>query len=265
MSSSVSATGITIKWNTNEASDSQVEYGPSSSFGGQTPLNTSMVTTHSQTLSGLSPNTTYSYRVKSKDAAGNTAVSATYTFVTSPGADTAAPVISSVSSSKNMTYVVITWSTNELSNSQLEYGLTTSYGQQTYVNTQMVTSHSVQLAIGSLSSATYHFRVKSADAAGNLAVSGDNTFSLAGSDNTPPTRSMASPSGILDDGTTEVVLYIATNEASTCRYSTNASAEYDAMTSNFTTADGISHTATASRSEERRVGKECRSRWSPYH
>jgi len=31
------------------------------------------------------------------------------------------------------------------------------------------------------------------------------------------------------------------------------------------TGDGISFTATRDRSEERRVGKECRSRWSPYH
>ena len=34
-------------------------------------------------------------------------------------------------------------------------------------------------------------------------------------------------------------------------------------------ADGIFsmwiHTEAAQRSEERRVGKECRSRWSPYH
>src|SRR3712207_9442855 len=30
-----------------------------------------------------------------------------------------------------------------------------------------------------------------------------------------------------------------------------------------TTADGVQQ--PASRSEERRVGKECRSRWSPYH
>src|SRR2546422_6672497 len=28
---------------------------------------------------------------------------------------------------------------------------------------------------------------------------------------------------------------------------------------------GIGHTRWATRSEERRVGKECRSRWSPYH
>ena len=28
---------------------------------------------------------------------------------------------------------------------------------------------------------------------------------------------------------------------------------------------GVQATATLDRSEERRVGKECRSRWSPYH
>ena len=28
---------------------------------------------------------------------------------------------------------------------------------------------------------------------------------------------------------------------------------------------GLLHRATEKRSEERRVGKECRSRWSPYH
>ena len=29
--------------------------------------------------------------------------------------------------------------------------------------------------------------------------------------------------------------------------------------------DGVVHSAIKIRSEERRVGKECRSRWSPYH
>src|SRR5690625_704150 len=30
-------------------------------------------------------------------------------------------------------------------------------------------------------------------------------------------------------------------------------------------SDGVVYTAKFTRSEERRVGKECRSRWSPYH
>ena len=39
-----------------------------------------MVTSHSQGLSGLTGSTLYHYRVKSKDAAGNPAVSGDFTF-----------------------------------------------------------------------------------------------------------------------------------------------------------------------------------------
>src|SRR5256885_1694001 len=37
------------------------------------------------------------------------------------------------------------------------------------------------------------------------------------------------------------------------------------VTVSFTTAEDIIVRAEVFRSEERRVGKECRSRWSPYH
>jgi len=40
------------------------------------------VTSHQQRLAGLSPNTTYHYRVKSSDAAGNPAASPDRTFTT---------------------------------------------------------------------------------------------------------------------------------------------------------------------------------------
>ena len=43
-----------------------------------TTLNGSMVTAHSQGLSGLAASTTYNYRVRSKDAAGNQAVSGNF-------------------------------------------------------------------------------------------------------------------------------------------------------------------------------------------
>jgi hypothetical protein len=53
----------------------------------------------------------------------------------------------------------ITWTTSKLSDSQVEYGLTTNYGLLTTVNAVSVTNHSVLLS--SLSPATlYHFRVK---------------------------------------------------------------------------------------------------------
>ena len=39
----------------------------------------------------------------------------------------------------------------------------------------------------------------------------------------------------------------------------------DDMNINDTNKNGITLEGNAERSEERRVGKECRSRWSPYH
>src|SRR5213594_2388607 len=97
--SSMSASGITsssatISWTTDEASDSQVEYGTSTAYGSVTALNASLVTAHSQALSGLSASTLYHYRVKSRDAAGNLATSADVTFTTAPLPDTTPPTVS---------------------------------------------------------------------------------------------------------------------------------------------------------------------------
>ncbi|NLT69020.1 MAG: hypothetical protein GXX84_20735, partial [Acidobacteria bacterium] len=87
-SSNITSNSARITWTTNEASDTQVEYGKTTSYGSSTTLNGSMVTSHSHTLSGLSANTTYHYRVKSKDAAGNLATSPDYTFKTAAAPDT---------------------------------------------------------------------------------------------------------------------------------------------------------------------------------
>lgn len=81
-SSSITSSGTTITWSTDEASDSQVEFGTTTSYGSSSPQNTALVTSHSVTLSGLSPSTLYNYRVKSRDAAGNLATSGNFTFTT---------------------------------------------------------------------------------------------------------------------------------------------------------------------------------------
>lgn len=93
-SSSVTQTTATVTWTTNEAGDSQVEYGPTTAYGSSTTLNSSRVTAHSTGVSGLSASTTYHYRVKSKDAAGNLATSGDATFTTqAPASDTTKPVV----------------------------------------------------------------------------------------------------------------------------------------------------------------------------
>ena len=84
IASAPSATGATVTWITDEPADSQVEYGTTTAYGSSTPLDTTKVTSHGQILSGLVPETTYHYRVRSTDAAGNTATSTDRTFTT-PG------------------------------------------------------------------------------------------------------------------------------------------------------------------------------------
>ena len=69
----------------------------------------------------------------------------------------------------------IVWTTNEMSDSQVKYGRTLAYGSATPVYPKGVKSHSVKLS-GLKADRTYYFRVKSRDATGNLAVSGDKIF-----------------------------------------------------------------------------------------
>lgn len=79
---SVRSSSVTIGWTTNKPSDTQVAYGLTTSCGSQTPLNSSLVTSHSQVLSGLAPRTWYHLRMRSRDAAGNLTVSGDFKFKT---------------------------------------------------------------------------------------------------------------------------------------------------------------------------------------
>src|SRR5207247_2433851 len=91
-------------------------------------------------------------------------------------ADTTAPKITSVGASA-VTHeaATITWTTDEGADGQVEYGTTSTYGTATPISSTFVTSHSIVLS-GLTPTTGYHYRVKSRDGWGNLAVSGDFTF-----------------------------------------------------------------------------------------
>jgi phosphodiesterase/alkaline phosphatase D-like protein len=186
--SNVLTTGITsgsatITWTTSEPADGEVEYGTTSSYGNATGRNTALVLSHSQGLSGLQPNTTYHYRVKSRDADGNLATSGDVMFTTT---DATPPQISDVRSTAVVANAAtITWLTNELADSQVEYGTTTGYGSITTLDPTMRTSHSVDL-LGLTPLTTYHYRVRSRDSSGNLSTSADQMFVTETPDTTPP-------------------------------------------------------------------------------
>ena len=82
--SNISTNSATISWNTDLASDSQVEYGTTPSYGQMSTLNPNLVTSHAVALSGLLDGTVYYYRVRSKTGAGVLSVDGPYTFTTIP-------------------------------------------------------------------------------------------------------------------------------------------------------------------------------------
>ncbi len=82
-SGSVTNTGATISWTTDKDATSQVEYGLDTTYGSRSTFQSGLVTSHSVSLAGLSSGTTYHYRVKSVDEAGNITFSEDYTFTTS--------------------------------------------------------------------------------------------------------------------------------------------------------------------------------------
>jgi uncharacterized protein (TIGR03790 family) len=79
---SITSSGATITWTTDQASDSQVAYGPTSSYGSLSALATSLVTAHSVNLTGLSASTVYHYQALSHNAQGTLGTSGDFTFTT---------------------------------------------------------------------------------------------------------------------------------------------------------------------------------------
>jgi glucose/arabinose dehydrogenase/PKD repeat protein len=72
---------VTITWTTDVPADSQVQYGPTTTYGSTTPLDRTLVTGHSVTITGLARRTLYAFQVLSRDAAGQLS-SATGSFRT---------------------------------------------------------------------------------------------------------------------------------------------------------------------------------------
>jgi Big-like domain-containing protein len=111
-----------------------------------------------------------------RDAAGNLRTSAGATVtVANVARDTSGPVISPPTLSVTSSSVTIGWTTNELADTQVEYGPGISYGSLTTLDGTLVTSHS-QIIAGLARRTWYHFRLRSRDAAGNLTISPDFKF-----------------------------------------------------------------------------------------
>jgi hypothetical protein len=172
IASSTASTTASVSWTTDEASDSLVEYGATASYGSASS-SAALSTSHMILLTGLTASTTYHFKVRSADSLGNAASSSDLTLTTlAAGAtDTTAPLITSVATTTATTTATVTWTTDEAATSRVDYGTTSGYGTAS-TSATLVTSHSITLT-GLTEGLSYHFRIQSADAAGNVATSSD--------------------------------------------------------------------------------------------
>ena len=181
---SVTDSSATITWDSNESASSLVGYGLTASYGDTNSMAT-LTTSHSLTLTGLTPETLYHYQVGSSDANGNSNISIDLTFTTNTTVDNTPPLISNIQASVTDSTAAITWDSNESASSLVDYGLTASYGDTNSIAT-LTTSHSLTLT-GLTPGTLYHYQVGSSDANGNSTSSIDLTLTTSTTaDNTPP-------------------------------------------------------------------------------
>jgi hypothetical protein len=155
-----------------------LDAGAYSSYGSATSNTFNNLTNGSHTVS-----------VKAKDQAGNVDPTPAQCSFTVNVADTTPPIISNIQvSGIGQTSATVTWDTDEMSDTQVEYGTSPCpCSQNSALNPNLTTAHSVLLT-GLSAGTTYHYRVKSRDASGNLAISSDRTFATGQNPPPPPSN-----------------------------------------------------------------------------
>ena len=137
---------------------------------------------------------TYALTVLAFDAGGNTTSSGSVAVTV---ANSAPEITDVVTSNVTSSSVVVTWTTNQISTSSVDYGVN-SLASSLPVNWNLVTQHSATLT-GLTPSTSYRFRATSSNGVGLSASSGEFTFVTAAGDpaksdpSAPTTPPPASP------------------------------------------------------------------------
>ena len=185
VASSTTYTTANVSWSANGSggiSASAFVYGLTTGYGSSATV----AGNYQVNLTNLATGTLYYFKISATDSNSQTS-NFTDSFVTqaaAPSPDITPPLISNIQVDTGATTSTITWTTDELADSQVNYGTTASYGTNSLDSTKTL-SHSIFLS-SLVPNTTYHYRVVSADAAGNSAASTDLTFKTLKDNTTPP-------------------------------------------------------------------------------
>ena len=157
----------TVAFTADEAASAVVRFQAVGQSAEQTAASSTPARSHQVALTGLSPATSYRYRVELTDGAGNRSTSAEYGLTTPATADLAAPVIVAgpLVERTTPTTAVVFWTTSEGADGFVHFGREGAL-QQIQGRAEPLSQHRVELT--NLSPGTvYQYRIASADAWGN--------------------------------------------------------------------------------------------------
>ena len=176
----ITASSAAVSWTTSDATYGIVAYGKGVGYG-MTSTSDGEQTSHKAILSGLEPGVAYHYAVIANDS-GNKEVarSADQLFNTpvasAPAASIKGPAVKQFKVIPTDIGAFVSWTTDEPSTSQVQYGTDQQCSSSTTLDPKMVTEHSVKLS-GLTPNTTYFYRIKSTNSSGGASLMDPpNTF-----------------------------------------------------------------------------------------
>jgi phosphodiesterase/alkaline phosphatase D-like protein len=247
----VGSTAVTLNGSANANGVSTAvtfQYGATTSYGttvtaGQSPVTGSSATAVSVALSGLTPSTTYHYRVVGVNGGGTTN-GGDLTFTTSGAAPTAATGTKSGVSSTGATVSGTVNANNANTTDSVRYGTTASYGTTVVATPATATGTSgtsISAILGGLTpNTTYHYQVKAVNATGT-SYGDDSTFTTSA---IVPTATTGAASSITGTGAAIAGTVNANNASTTDSASYGLTTSYGtAVVASPATSTGISATS----------------------
>jgi phosphodiesterase/alkaline phosphatase D-like protein len=228
----------TIQWTTDEDASGEVTFGTESDNLGFIRTLPETDKTHEVTLTNLEVSTTYFYQVSSEDLSNNgPTLSQIASFTTDASPDLTLPTISNIAVAESDSSVILTWETDELADSFVDFGTVSGILDLTVGGVEDVTKHEITLT-NLTPGQTYFYTVGSIDRANNGPTeSAEGSFAtLSSADVTPP----ATPADLSGTAGSEQVLlsWTANTELDLGGYNiyrrTAADAEFSAIATRVT-------------------------------